>query len=116
MTRLISINYRYKFPKPQIVATDPKSSNSYEFPEPAKSLNVVKELLKVGPEVISGEVKNHEAAKADENVVWQDGEAVVLQGKAEEVRRVGEHGRVNVLDFVVGQVEAADGGCRFGQC
>ena len=39
----------------------------------------------------------------------------MLQRKAEQVRRVGEHGRVNVFYFVVGEVEAADGGCGFGQ-
>ena len=39
----------------------------------------------------------------------------MLQRKGEQVRRVGEHGGVNVFYFVVGEVEAADGGCGFGQ-
>ena len=75
----------------------------------------MKELLKICPEIISGEVKNREAAKSNEDVVREDCEAVMLQRKAEQVRRVGEHGRVNVFYFVVGEVEAADGGCGFGQ-
>ena len=75
----------------------------------------MKKLLKIGSEIISREVKNREAAKSNEDVVREDSEAVMLQRKGEKVRRVGEHGGVNVLYFVVGEVEAADGGCGFGQ-
>ena len=83
--------------------------------EGPQSLDVVEELLKVGSNGVGRQVKGHEVAQADEDVVGEDGEAVVGQTKADEVRRVGEHGAVDVLDAVVAQVQVADGGGGLGE-
>ena len=86
-----------------------RCSNEYQFPESPKPLDIVKEFLKIGSQIIPREVKNCEAAESNKDVVWEDCEAVVFQGQGKQVRRVGEHGRVDVFYFVVGEVEAADG-------
>ena len=84
-------------------------------PEHLKSLCVVEQLLEVGRDGVGGEVEGKEGAEAHEDVVREDRQPVVSEGEAEELEGAGEHGRVKVLDVVVGQVEVAQSLRHLGQ-
>ena len=84
-------------------------------PEHLEPLGVVEQLLEVGSYGVEGEVEGEEGAEAHEDVVGEDGQPVVGQGEAEELEGAGEHGGVEVLDVVVGQVEVAQGLRHLGQ-
>ena len=68
-------------------------------------LGVVEQLLEVCPDWVVGQVQGQEGAQTHEDVVGQDGQPVVGQGERDELESVGEHGGVEVLDLVEGEVE-----------
>ena len=101
-------------------ASPPPPSNKYSFkrclislvkqptlPELLEPLGEVEEFLEVGPNGIVGQVQPEQGAEAHEHIVGQDGEAVVGQRQGHEAQRGRQHGGVNVLDMVAGQVEVA---------
>ena len=69
----------------------------------------MKQLLEVGADRIVAEVQREEGAEAHEGVVGEDGQPVVGQGQGDQLETVGEHGGVQVLDLVVGQVQVPQG-------
>ena len=72
-----------------------------------QSLSVVEQLLEVGSDWIMTQVQGQERAEAHEDVVGEDGESVVGEGEGDELESVGEHGGVEVLDLIVGQVQVS---------
>ena len=72
-----------------------------------ESLSVVEQLLEVGSDWIMTQVQGQERAEAHEDVVGEDGESVVGEGEGDELESVGEHGGVEVLDLIVGQVQVS---------
>ena len=69
----------------------------------------MEQLLEVGGDGVEGEVEGEQGAEAHEDVVREDGQSVVRQGQAEQLEGAREHGGVEVLDVVVGEVEVAQG-------
>ncbi len=63
--------------------------------------------FEVHPERVGREVEGSKSADSDEDVVRQNGEPVVREGERDEVRHVGEHRRVQVLDGVARQVQVS---------
>ena len=69
----------------------------------------MEQLLEVCSDGIVAQVQREEGGESHEGVVGEDGQPVVGQGEAEELEGAGEHGGVEVLDVVVGQVQVAQG-------
>ena len=69
----------------------------------------MEQLLEVGSDGIVGQVQGQEGAEAHEDVVGQDGESVVGEGERDQLECVGEHGGVQVLDLIEGQVQISHG-------
>ena len=76
--------------------------------ERVQAPDVVAQRLEVDPQRVGREVKGSKPAHADEDVVRQDGEAVVGEGEGQKVRHVGEHGGVEMLDGVARQVQVPE--------
>ena len=72
-------------------------------------LGVVEQLLEVGSDGVVGQVQGHQGAEAHEDVVRQDGQSVVGQRQGDQLQCVGEHGGVQVLDLIEGEVQISHG-------
>lgn len=72
-----------------------------------QSLGVVEQLLEVCPDGVVGQVQGQQGAQAHEDVVREDGQAVVGERQRDELETVREHRRVQMLDLIVGEVEVA---------
>ena len=72
--------------------------------EHLQPLGVVEQLFEVSPDRVVGEIQGEKGAEAHEDVVREDGEPVVGQGEAQQLEGGGEHGRVKVLDVIMGEV------------
>ena len=69
----------------------------------------MEQLLEVCSDGIVAEVQREEGAEAHEGVVGEDCQPVVGQGQRDQLETVGEHGGVQVLDLVVGEVQVPQG-------
>ena len=72
-------------------------------------LRVVEELLEVCTDGVVREIECEEGAETHEDVIRENGQSVMCEGEAEELESRGEHGRVKVLDVVVGEVQVTQG-------
>ena len=72
-----------------------------------QSLGVVEQLLEVCPDGVVGKVQGQEGAQAHEDVVREDGQAVVGERQRDKLETVREHRRVQMLDLIVGEIEVA---------
>ena len=69
----------------------------------------MEQLLEVCSDGIVAQVQREEGGEPHERVVGEDGQPVVGQGQRDQLEAVGEHGGVQVLDLVVGEVQVPQG-------